>query len=481
MPGRILIVDDDPNMCKMIEGFLRTQGFESSWYTSAEAAFSTLQTGVFDVVVTDLNMPGMNGVDLCERIVANRPDLPVVVITAFGSLETAVAALRAGAYDFVTKPVEMDMLAFAIKRAATHRSLQEEVKKLSEIVEKSTRCEGLIGESVPMQQLFDRIRRSADSEVSVLICGESGTGKELVAKALHAQSRRHENPFVAVNCAAIPESLLESELFGHKRGAFTDAKTERKGLFLQASGGTLFLDEISAFPLSLQPKLLRALEERRLRPVGADQEVPFDVRIIAATNRDLEAAVAEERFREDLFFRLNVVQIELPPLRARGADTLLLGQYFLTQFAVRSGKHVMGMSHAVAGKLLGYTWPGNVRELRNAMEHAVALTSYEEITVEDLPERIRAYHNSHVFVGGNNPTELVPMEDVERRYILHVMQAVGGNKTLAARVLGFDRKTLHRKLSLYGAAGPDGRSSPPERPAAPEKVGWAKPAGPWAQ
>jgi DNA-binding NtrC family response regulator len=455
MPERILIVDDDSNMCRMIEAFLRTQGFEASSHTSAEAAFSALQSGDFDVVVTDLNMPGMSGVNLCERIVANRPEVPVVVITGFGSLETAVAALRAGAYDFVTKPVEMDMLAFAVRRAAKHRSLQQEVKKLSEIAEKSTRYEGLIGESAPMQQLFDRMRRIAGSEVSVLICGESGTGKELIAKALHAQSHRRRGSFVAVNCAAIPESLMESELFGHRRGAFTDAKTERKGLFLQADGGTLFLDELSAFPLSLQPKLLRVLEERRVRPVGADQEIPFDVRVIAATNRDLEAAVEEERFREDLFFRVNVVQIELPPLRSRGTDVLLLGQHFLAQAATRSGKPVKGMSHAVADKLLGYTWPGNVRELRNAIEHAVALTSYEEITVEDLPEKIRAYRSSHVFVGGSDPTELIPMEEVERRYILHVVHAVGGNKTLAARVLGFDRKTLYRKLDLYGDADHD--------------------------
>jgi DNA-binding NtrC family response regulator len=241
MSKRILIADDDHNLCRMIEAFLRTRSFEPSWHTSAEAAFAAMRTAEFDAVITDLNMPGMNGVELCERIVANRPDVPVIVMTAFGSLETAVAALRAGAYDFVTKPVEMDMLAFAIERAVKHRSLQQEVKKLSEIVEKSTRWEGLIGESAPMQQLVDRIRRIADSEVSVLICGESGTGKELVAKALHAQSRRRDCPFVAVNCAAIPESLLESELFGHRKGAFTDAKTDRKGLFLQASGGTLFL------------------------------------------------------------------------------------------------------------------------------------------------------------------------------------------------------------------------------------------------
>jgi two-component system response regulator HydG len=455
MPKRVLIVDDDQSLCQMIEAFLRMRSFEPSWTTSAEAGFSALCTGEFDAVVTDLNMPGMNGVELCERIVANRPDVPVVVMTAFGSLETAVAALRAGAYDFVTKPVEMDMLVFALERALKHRSLQQEVKRLHEMVEQSTRCEGLIGESEPMQQLFDRTRRVADAEVSVLICGESGTGKELVAKALHSQSRRRGHPFVAVNCAAIPESLLESELFGHKRGAFTDAKADRKGLFLQADGGTLFLDEISAFPLSLQPKLLRALEERRLRPVGADQEVPFDVRVIAATNRDLEAAVEEERFREDLLFRINVVQIELPPLRSRGTDSLLLAQHFLTQFAGQSGKRVTGMSHAVADKMCGYAWPGNVRELRNAIEHAVALTQYEEITVEDLPEKIRAYRHNDLLVGGSNPAELVPMEEVERRYILHAIQVVGGNKTLAARALGFDRKTLHRKLRHYGAAGPE--------------------------
>jgi DNA-binding NtrC family response regulator len=455
MPKRVLIVDDDRSLCQMIDAFLRQRSFEPSWTTSAEAGFSTLGTGEFDAVVTDLNMPGMSGVEFCERIVANRPDVPVVVMTAFGSLETAVAALRAGAYDFVTKPVEMDMLAFALERGLKHRSLQQEVKRLHELVDQSARCEGLIGESEPMQQLCDRIRRVADAEVSVLICGESGTGKELVAKALHVQSRRRGRPFVAVNCAAIPESLLESELFGHKRGAFTDAKADRKGLFLQADGGTLFLDEISAFPLGLQPKLLRALEERRLRPVGADQEVSFDVRVIAATNRDLEAAVEEERFREDLFFRINVVQIELPPLRSRGTDSLLLAQHFLTQFAGQSGKRVTGMSHAVADKLCGYAWPGNVRELRNAIEHAVALTRYEEITVEDLPEKIRAYRHNDVLVGGSNPAELVPMEEVERRYILHALKVVGGNKTLAARALGLDRKTLHRKLRHYGAAGPD--------------------------
>jgi len=449
MPGRVLIVDDDRSMCEMIEADLSGRNFDSSWYLSADEAFSVLKNEDFDVVLTDLQMPGTDGIALCERIVANRPDVPVVVITAFGSMDTAVSALRAGAYDFITKPIEMDLLAFTLERAIKHRSLQEKVKTLSELVEQSKHFEGLLGESIPMQNLYDLVTRVADSEASVLIIGESGTGKELVAQALHIQSRRHADQFVAVNCAAIPEALLESEFFGHTKGAFTDAKAERKGLFLQADGGTLFLDEIGAFPLTLQPKLLRALEEHSVRPVGSDKEVSFDVRVIAGTNRDLESAIEEGRFREDLFYRINVIQVELPPLRSRGTDILLLAQHFLEQSAARSNKHVVGISDKVADKLLNYTWPGNVRELRNAIEHAVALTRYETITVDDLPDKIRAYHSSHILVGSNNPTELVPMEEVERRYILHVLNAVGGNRTLAARVLGLDRKTLYRKLSCY--------------------------------
>jgi two-component system response regulator HydG len=247
--------------------------------------------------------------------------------------------------------------------------------------------------------------------------------------------------------------LLESELFGHRRGAFTGANETRKGLFLQAEGGTLFLDEIGDFPMALQPKLLRALEERTVRPVGSDKEVPYNARIIVATNRDLESAVHEGRFREDLYFRVNVIKIELPPLRARGTDILLLSQHFLEQFATRSGREVAGMTDSVAEKLLDYAWPGNVRELRNAMERSVAMTKYENLTVEDLPEKIRAYRKSHVLVGSNDPSELVSMEEVEKRYILHVLDAVCGNKTHAARVLGLDRKTLYRKLQCYGEAG----------------------------
>jgi two-component system response regulator HydG len=299
--------------------------------------------------------------------------------------------------------------------------------------------------------LYDQLARIADSEASVLITGESGTGKELVAKALHRRSRRADKPFVAVNCAALPDTLLESELFGHAKGAFTDAQAARKGLFVQAEGGTLLFDEIGEMPLAMQAKLLRALEEGKVRPVGGETEVSFDARIIAATNRDLESAVEEGRFREDLFFRVNVIHIELPPLRSRGTDTLLLAQHFLEQFAARSGKEVVGLSKPVAERLLAYTWPGNVRELRNAVERAVALARYDKLAVEDLPEKIRDYQSSQVFVAGTDPAELVPLEEVERRYILHVLDSVDGNKTLAARTLGLDRKTLYRKLQQYGA------------------------------
>jgi two-component system response regulator HydG len=289
-----------------------------------------------------------------------------------------------------------------------------------------------------------------------LITGESGTGKEVVARAIHKQSRRHKGPFVAVNCAALPDSLLESELFGHARGAFTDARAERKGLLLQADGGTLLLDEIGEMPPGMQAKLLRALEEKTLRPVGGDKEVPFDVRLITATNRDLEAAVEENQFREDLFFRINVVQIDLPPLRARGTDVLLLAQHFVETFADRSDKQVTGIAENAAERLLAYSWPGNVRELRNVVERAVALTCYEKVAVEDLPAKVRDYRSDQVFIGGDDPTELVPLDEIEKRYILHVLKTVGDNKAMAARILGLDRKTLYRKLKQYGVEGESG-------------------------
>jgi two-component system response regulator HydG len=449
--GRILIVDDDRALCETLGIGLRRRRFEVESRASVGEAIDALAGGDFDAVVTDLNMGGSTGIDLCVRIVARWPDVPVLVLTAFGSMETAVQAIRAGAYDFINKPVELDVLGIAVDRAVRNKRLHEEVKRLRDEAGRApTRPSDLVGDSDAVKRVVDLIARVADAEVTVLVTGESGTGKELVARALHARSRRSGKPFVAVNCAAVPEGLLESELFGHARGAFTDAKEARVGLFQQASGGTLFLDEIGDMPMPLQPKLLRVLQERTVRPVGTSQEVPVDVRIVAATNRDLEEAIEERRFREDLYFRINVVQLPIPPLRARGADVLQLAQHFTSRFAARSGKLVVGISSAAAERMIVYAWPGNVRELQNCIERAVALTRYDHVAVDDLPERIRDYKSSHVLVVSDDPTELVPMEEVERRYIRRVMEAVQGNKTAAARLLGYERKRLYRKLSKLG-------------------------------
>jgi two-component system response regulator HydG len=450
MAGRVLIVDDDAAMCEMLRGALLRRGFDASFRSTPAEALEALEAEPWDVVITDLNMRGMSGIDLCQRVAQTRADVPVIVVTAFGSLESAIAAIRAGAWDYVTKPFEMDAIAVAIERAIKHRSLSREVRELREVVERNQKQEDMIGGSASIRRVTDLVERVANTDATVLIMGESGTGKELVARALHARSHRESGPFIAVNCAAMPEALLESELFGHAKGAFTDAKAARTGLFVQASGGTLFLDEIGEMPLEMQPKLLRALQERSVRPVGGTQEVPFDVRLVAATNRDLETDVEERRFREDLFYRVNVVRIDVPPLRARGHDVLLLAQHFVTRFSQRSRKTVAGLSNAAAEKLLSYDWPGNVRELENCIECAVALTRCEQIAVDDLPHRIREHRISPLATPTEEPLELVSMDEIERRYIARVLQAVSGNKSQAATVLGFDRRTLYRKLERYG-------------------------------
>ena len=450
MPGRVLIVDDEQSMCEVLETDLRLRGFETTWFTSPHEALAALTNDDFDVVLTDYKMKGMNGIELCERVMANRPDIPVIVMTAFGSMETAIQAMGAGAYYFVNKPFEMDMIALTLERGIRHGKLQEQVKLLHKAVEQSKGFGELLGASPSMQRLYEQLAQVAETDASILITGESGTGKELVARAIHNKSRRREGPFVAINCAALPETLLESELFGHAKGAFTDARAARQGLFLQAAKGTLFLDELGDFPMAVQAKLLRALEGRTVRPVGGDSEVPFDVRLLTATNRDLESAVEEGRFREDLFFRINVIQLDIPPLRARGTDILRLAQHFVELFEASAGKGVVGFSEKLAERLLSYSWPGNVRELRNVMERAVALTRYNKLGMDDLPEKIRNYKSSQVFIGGEDPSELVALEEIERRYIEHVLKSVGGNKTMASRVLGLDRKTLYRKLQLYG-------------------------------
>ncbi len=449
MKARVLVVDDDKSMADVVAARLGRRDYVVTTAVKGDEAVRILTDESFDVVVTDLKMGGMSGIELAEWVATNRPDTPVIVITAFGSLESAVAAIRAGAYDFITKPFDVDALIIAIDRAVQHRALREEVKRLRREVEETRGYGELLGQSPAIENLRTLIARVAASSASVLITGESGTGKEVVARLLHRSGPRADGPFVALNCAAMPEALLESELFGHVKGAFTDAKQAHEGLLVQADKGSLFLDEVGDMPLSLQPKLLRALEDRRVRPVGGQTEVPFDARIIAATNHDLEEAVSQARFRNDLYFRLNVIQVELPPLRARGSDVLLLAQHFIRQIAGEGHKAVMGLTSAAAEKLLAYAWPGNVRELRNCIERAVTLTQHEQLTVDDLPERIRQYKGSHVILDSSDPTELVTMAELERRYIMRVLEAVSGNKTMAARILGFDRTTLYRKLEQY--------------------------------
>src|SRR5262249_18325274 len=347
----------------LVRDVLTKRGFRVELAPSGEAALEAASTNEVDIVLSDIRLGGMTGLELCERLAASRPDVPVLVMTAYGNLENAVGALRVGAYDFITKPINVDVVAHAVRRAIGHRELNIEVRRLRAAVDAGRRMEELLGDSAPMRHVFELIEQVAPTDASVLITGESGTGKDLVARAIHARSARARGPFVAINCAAMPSALLESELFGHEKGAFTDAKQKRAGLFLQARGGSVFLDEISEMPAEMQPKLLRALQERKVRPVGGDGEVAFDARIISATNRDIESEVDANRFRADLFYRINVVHVSVPPLRARPRDILTLAQHFLEQCARRYKKDVVGIDEVAARKLLDFDWPGNVREL----------------------------------------------------------------------------------------------------------------------
>jgi len=447
----VFVIDDEREMVDLIALGLKKRGFQIMTFTSGLDAIAAIATHNVDVIVTDLNMKGMSGLELCQKVALDRPDIPVLVLTAFGSFETAVGAIRAGAYDFVTKPVEIEALAIAVRRAAEHRALRGELKRLHEVVANTRGRGDLIGASPAMQHVYQLIDQVSATDATVLITGESGTGKEVVARAIHERSRRKDQPFVALNCAAVPEQLLESELFGHAKGAFTDAQKSRQGLFQQASGGTLFLDELGEMALTTQPKLLRALQERRVRPVGAESEIQTDVRLITATNRDLEEMVEDKRFREDLYYRINVIHIPLPPLRTRGGDVLLLAQHMLRHYATVFDKKVMSLSAAAAERMLAYEWPGNVRELGNCLERAVALAHFEEIQVEDLPEKIRNQPTRRsISMSGTDHPELMSLEEVERRHVLRVLEACQGNRTDAAKILDLDRKTLYRKLLRWG-------------------------------
>lgn len=452
MSETILVVDDDTDFCiELARTLERRGGYAVTTSTDSDEAERLAQSEPFDLVITDLRMGQRSGTELCRRITAARPDVPVIVATGFGSLEAAVETMRAGAFDFLTKPFSPTQLELSVKRALAKRALVREVTRLRSVVSAANAESAIVGRSAAITTVLDLVTQVAPTTATVLVTGESGTGKELVARALHDGSARAAGPFIAVNCAAIPDTLLESELFGHVKGAFTDAKSTKRGLLLEASKGTLFLDEVGEMPLAMQAKLLRALEERRVRPVGATQEYSFDARIVAATNRDLETRVAEGTFREDLYFRLNVVHLALPPLRSRGDDVLLLARAFLAKLSDRHGKRVASISNEATERLLAYSWPGNVRELQNAIERAVAVARTTEVLETDLPSRIREHRSNDVLVSASNPSELCTLEELERRYIETVMGAVQGSKTEAARILGLDRSTLYRKLDRIKA------------------------------
>lgn len=445
---KLLLCSSDQSRVAAVLAELEVHGVRTAWRGSAGEGLKALETDDFNCVFVADQLPG-DSLRFIQDVRRARPETHIAFLVDNLDFQTVVKALRHGATDVVFLPLSTAEALGSLERSQKHNDARSEVRHLRQVLADSRGFEDLIGASQPMQRMYDVLERAAETDASVLITGESGTGKELVAKALHDRSRRKEGPFVAVNCSALPEALLESELFGHVKGAFTDAKVGRSGLFVQANGGTLLLDEIGEMPIALQPKLLRALQERRVRAVGSDSEVPFNARIIASTNRNLEIETVEKRFREDLFYRINVIHVEVPALRERGADIVILAEHYASHFATQLEKTVLGVSKKATEKLVHYDWPGNVRELQNCIERAVAMTRTDEIQEEDLPEKIRNFRRSHVLVVSNTPQELVSLDEVERLYIARVLKAVTGNKREAARILGIDRKTLYRKLEKY--------------------------------
>ncbi len=407
--------------------------------------------GDVDLVITDLRMPGISGEDVLSRVVSESPGLPVIVLTGHGSIDSAVNAMRDGAYDFLTKPVNLDRLSLIVKRALESRELVLQHRRLEEELNGKKSFESIIGKSSEMQKIFEMVRRVADSKASVLITGESGVGKELIANAIHNLSSRKDKPMIKVHCAALSETLLESELFGHEKGAFTGAVARKRGRFELAHGGTLFLDEIGEIDQNVQIKILRVLQDRKFERVGGEETIEVDVRLITATNRDLEKEIAEGRFREDLYYRLNVVHIHVPPLRERKDDIPLMVASFLREFAAENGKTIESIDAQARAALYSYDWPGNVRQLRNCIESAVVMTAGKTITLDDLPPTIRQSSES----GSVKLPAGVSLADAEKLLIQETLAANRGNKSKTADILGIGRKTLHRKIEEYGLELPE--------------------------
>ncbi|MBL8787604.1 MAG: sigma-54-dependent Fis family transcriptional regulator [Deltaproteobacteria bacterium] len=442
-PHPLLVVDDDRANVESIQRTFEKEKIEVLTAGDGREALDLLRQRRVGVVLTDLMMPGMSGLELLRAVKTVSPETEVILMTAFGTVETAVEAMKDGAWDFVTKPFKRIQIVKAVRRALDQQSLVMENLALKAELQDSRRDRSIVGNSLPIRQLLDMVRQVAPSLATVLLQGESGTGKELVARAIHSYSTRAQKPFIALNCAALPESLLEAELFGHEKGSFTGATARRQGRFELADHGTLFLDELGEMSPQVQVKLLRVLQEGEFERVGGTQTLKVDTRIVAATNKDLKAEVEAGRFREDLYYRLNVITIQLPPLRDRKDDIPLLAQHFLTLYAQKNAKKINGISRDALTAMLGWRWPGNVRELENAMERAVVLCRGDMVVVEDLPPQLKD--------GEPDPRQIVipigtRLEDVERLLIQETLTAVKGDKRLAAQLLGIATRTIYRKI-----------------------------------
>ncbi|MBI5455107.1 MAG: sigma-54-dependent Fis family transcriptional regulator [Deltaproteobacteria bacterium] len=457
---KILIVDDEKDMRDFLEIMLRKDGYEASAFASPDAALDFCRSEKVDLVISDIRMPGMGGVEFLKALKDLDPDILVIMITAYASVETAIDAMKSGAYDYFTKPFNIDEVRINIKKALKLKSLEEENRLLKTDLKTKYGFANIIGTSPRMAEVYGYIMSIARTKTNVLVTGESGTGKELVARAIHMESERKDGPFIAINCGAIPENLLESELFGHQKGAFTGAVANKSGLAEEANGGTLFLDEITELPLHLQVKLLRFIQERNFRKVGGTTDISVDIRLIAATNRDPEAEVKASRFREDLFYRLNVIRIDLPPLRERKEDIPMLARYFMERYSREHGKNIKKISEEALKCLMAYDYSGNVRELENLMERAVTLETTETVTVEALPpalkERACALQSLQAVpmaCGERGPEGAVDLEktveEFEKAIIMDALKKTGGVKKRAAELLGLSFRSMRYKLSKY--------------------------------
>jgi two-component system response regulator AtoC len=450
MPRKVLIVDDEENIRLVLRTLLEKKGYAVQTAESAERALEIVTEGAPDFVLADVKMPGMSGIDLCRELRARSPQLTVIMMSAYGSVELALDAVRVGAYDYVAKPFKQDEVLFALAKAEEHDHLVRENRALRAAVGSDTELPELLGRSAAIMRVFRLIAKVADYRTTVLIQGESGTGKELVARALHKQSSRRDKPFVAINCGAIPDTLMESELFGHKRGAFTDAHADKPGIFQEANGGTLFLDEIGELTLSLQVKLLRVLQESVVRPLGSNKDMTVDVRVVAASVRDLAKEVAQGRFREDLFYRLNVLQIVVPPLRERLDDVSLLIDHFIARNNTRLGTRIRGIDPRAKKFLLDHHWPGNVRELENLIERAVVLAEGDMLLPEDIPDRLQKPEDAVASVLDSGELSIKKANRlIEETLIRKALEKTRGNRTAAARLLEISHRALLYKIKDY--------------------------------